>query len=61
MFTSVTVTDEQPKNKIIEQYSIFGGEYAVLQFLWWNRVYHKGRGYPVFHQRKISGTGSADS
>jgi len=61
MFTSVTVTDKSLKNKIIEQYSIFGGEYAVLQFLRRHRVYHKGRGYPVFYQRKISGAGSIDS
>ena len=61
MFTSVTVTDMRWENKIIEQYSIFGGEYAVLQFLWRNRVYHKRGGYFVFHQRKISGAGGTDS
>lgn len=30
IFTSVMVTDMRGKNKIIEQYSIFGGVYAVL-------------------------------
>ena len=61
MFTSVMVTDMDRKNKIIEQYSIFGGVYAVLQFVRWNRVYHKGRGYLVFNQRKISGAGCINS
>jgi len=61
MFTSPTVTDVHRENKIIEQYSIFGGVYAVLQFLRRNRVYHRSRGYSVFNQRKIPGTGGTDS
>jgi len=40
MFTYASVTDKRRWNKIIEQYSVFGGVYAVLQFLWRNRIYH---------------------
>ena len=48
MFTCIAVTDKRLSNRIVEQYSVFGGEYAVLQFLWRNRIYHKRRGYLVF-------------
>jgi len=33
MFTLLAVTDTEILNKIKKQYSLFGGRYAVLQFL----------------------------
>lgn len=60
MLIFTAVTDSVCRNKIIKQYSIFGGVYAVLQFMRGNRVYHKEWGYPVFYQWQISGTGCID-